>query len=140
MLVGYKLVDADGNAVNTWGGNWGYTPDAPNPLFIPTGDIVHAPSVGVDYNGYTLIEWHMDAAPAVVPSRITPRQVRLLLLQQGKLAEVEAMIAGQPEAVRITWEYALEFNRADPLLAQLAGQLGITGEQLDQFFIEAARL
>ena len=75
-----------------------------------------------------------------VPSSITPRQCRLLLLQQGLLSQVEAMIAQQDDATRITWEYALEFRRDDPLLNQLAANLGLTSEEIDEFFIAAAQL
>jgi hypothetical protein len=44
--------------------------------------------------------------------------------------------------VRITWEYATEFRRNDPLLNQLAANLTppLTAEQIDQFFIAAAQL
>lgn len=81
-------------------------------------------------------------AQAAVPRSITPRQCRLLLLQQGLLAQVEAMIAQQDEATRITWEYAIEFRRDDPLLLALAADsaFNLTPEQLDQFFIAAAQL
>lgn len=81
----------------------------------------------------------MQPAP-VVPSAITPRQCRLILAQQGLLSQVEAMIAQQDEATRITWEYALEFRRDDPLLNQLALNLGLTANQIDDFFIAAAQL
>lgn len=76
----------------------------------------------------------------IVPQSITPRQCRLLLLQQGLLSTVEAMIAQQDEAKRITWEYALEFRRDDPLLTQLATNLGLTSQQIDEFFIAASNL
>lgn len=76
----------------------------------------------------------------VVPFSITPRQARLLLLQQNLLADVETLIAQQDEATKITWQYALEFRRDDPLLNQLAQNLNLTQEQLDQFFIEASAL
>lgn len=79
------------------------------------------------------------AAPTV-PATVTPRQVRLLLLSQNLLPQVEAMIASSTEDVRITWEYATEFKRNDPLLGQLAGELGLSSEQVDQFFIAAAAL
>lgn len=75
--------------------------------------------------------------PPPVPFSVTPRQVRLLLLQRAMLADVEAMIAQQDEATRITWEYALEFRRDDPLLNQLAANLGLAQEDIDQFFIDA---
>lgn len=80
--------------------------------------------------------------PPEVPSSITPRQCRLLLLQQGLLSQVEAMIAQSTDDVRITWEYALEFRRDDPLLTGLAANLQppLTPEQIDEFFIAAAQL
>lgn len=78
--------------------------------------------------------------PPPVPASVTPRQVRLLLLQQGLLANIEATIAAQDEATRITWEYALEFQRNDPLLNQLAANLGLTDTQIDEFFIAASQL
>lgn len=76
-------------------------------------------------------------APSIVPISVTPRQVRLLLLQKNMLSNVEAMIAQQDEATRITWEYATAFYRDDPLLNQLALNLNLSQEELDQFFIEA---
>lgn len=78
--------------------------------------------------------------PPTVPRSITPRQCRIILAQQGLLASVEATIAGMDEPTRITWEYALEFRRDDPLLNALGVQLGLTSEQIDQFFIAAAQL
>lgn len=81
-----------------------------------------------------------DIVSADVPNIISPRQCRLLLLEQGFLADVDAMIAQQQEATRITWEYALEFRRDDPLLNQLAVALGLDEAQIDQFFIAAAQL
>ena len=80
------------------------------------------------------------APPPVVPQSVTPRQVRLVLLAQGLLASVEAMIAEQDEATQITWKYASEFRRDDTLLNQLAINLNLTAQQLDDFFISAAAL
>lgn len=81
-------------------------------------------------------------APSPVPRAITPRQCRLILAQQGMLATVETIIAGMDQATKITWEYALEFRRNDPLLNGLAAHpdLNLTSEQIDQFFIAAAQL
>lgn len=81
------------------------------------------------------------ANPAI-PVSVTPRQVRLLLLQQGLLSQVEAMIAASDQATKITWEFASEFRRDDPLLLALAAspQLNLSPEQIDQFFIAASEL
>lgn len=78
--------------------------------------------------------------PPPVPTSVTPRQVRLLLLQQNLLADVEALMAQQDEAIKIAWEYASEFRRDDPLLNQVAQNLNLTQEQLDQFFIAASTI
>lgn len=120
--------------------------------------IVADPNVDTAPEGMTLVEtdtagpgWVWDGetftdptppepAPTPVPASITPRQCRLILAQQGLLDAVEEMIAQSTQDVRITWEYALEFRRDDPLLAQLAGELGLTSEQIDQFFIVASQL
>jgi hypothetical protein len=82
-------------------------------------------------------------APApvpVVPPSVTPRQVRLFLLSQNLLSQVEAIIAASDEATKITWQYASEFRRNDPLLEALSKQLGLTDEQVNGFFIAAAQL
>jgi hypothetical protein len=80
------------------------------------------------------------AAVPKVPASVTPRQVRLLLLSQGLLSQVTTLIAQQPEAAQIAWEYASEFRRDDPLLLSLATNLNLTSQQLDEFFIAAAAL
>lgn len=78
--------------------------------------------------------------PPTVPNSVTARQVRLLLLQNNLLDEVEAMIQTQNQSVKIQWEYATRFERNDPLLNQMAETLNISQEELDQFFIEASKI
>ena len=93
------------------------------------------------YAGYQCIdENYTGSVPADVPRSVTPRQVRLVLLAQGLLESVETMIAAQDEATQITWKYASEFRRDDPLLNQLAANLNLTQEQIDEFFVIAANL
>ena len=77
---------------------------------------------------------------AAVPASVTPRQVRLLLLSQNLLSQVEAIVAASDEATKIAWEYASEFRRDDPLLLALATQLQLTSQQVDDFFIAAGAL
>lgn len=140
QIVGFKLLDSNNEVVQSWGGTWGSHPGIPNPLFLPNGLHVHSPSLDTDYSGYRLVVWEMEEPPVSVPDSVTPRQVRLLLLQQNLLADVETMIAQQDEATKITWEFASEFRRDDPLLNQLALNLNLTQEQLDQFFIAASQI
>lgn len=74
------------------------------------------------------------------PSVVSMRQARLALLQVGLLSQVDAAVAAGGEADKITWEYATEVNRADALVINLSGALGLTNEQLDNLFILAASL
>lgn len=101
-----------------------------------TGEITFVPWTPEQIAAYEAAQ----NAPPTVPTSITPRQCRLILSQQGMLASVEQTIAGMDEATRITWEYALEFRRDDPLLNQLGVNLGLTNDQIDAFFIAAAQL
>lgn len=98
-------------------------------------------SIGFVHDGQSFSDQTSLPSPAVVvPDSVTPRQVRLLLLSQNLLSQVEAIIAASDAATKITWGFASEFRRNDPLLTALASQLGLTDEQVDQFFIAAAQL
>lgn len=138
---GYRLIDIESNeVVQTWGGTYGTLYDPPNPLELPNGDIVCGAEPGGEYSGYRLELWMMDAPSSPIPASVTPRQVRLLLLGQGLLDEVEAMISQQDRATQITWEFATEFRRDDPLLNALGQSLGLTEQQIDDFFVAASTL
>lgn len=140
-VVGYKLTNvATGETVQSWGGTWGQCPAIPNPIRLPSGGDVCAPSINVDYSGFMLVPWEMDQPLPSVPVSVTPRQVRLLLLSQGLLDQVETMISQQDRAAQITWEFAIEFRRDDPLLNTLGQALGLDATQIDQFFLAASQL
>lgn len=75
---------------------------------------------------------------------VTPRQARLALLGAGKLSAVTAALAAMPgaqgEAARITWEYATEIRRDDPLIAAIGPALELSEAQVDALFAQAAGL
>lgn len=100
------------------------------------------PFTGLENGNWVIRTVDPATLPPPVPYSITPRQCRLLLLQQGLMPQVEAMIAQSTDDVKITWEYALEFRRDDPILNTFAANLQppLTSEQIDQFFIAAAQL
>ena len=79
-----------------------------------------------------------------VPQKVTMRQARLALLGAGLLDDVEAAIAALPspqkEAARIEWEYSQEVQRHNGFVSVLAPALGLTDEQTDALFVEAAKL
>lgn len=80
------------------------------------------------------------AAPAPVPSSITPRQARLALLGAGLLSNVTTAIAAADEATKIAWEFATYVKRDNPIIAAMAAQLGLTSAQVDDLFRAAAAI
>lgn len=86
-----------------------------------------------------------------VPSIITLRQFKLVLSNiqhvSGKslLLYVNDFIESIPdEATRIPalveWRYANTVDRNNPILVSITNMLGITSEELDQFFITGSKL
>lgn len=86
----------------------------------------------------------VPAGPPPVPQSVTMRQARLALLGAGLLDDVEAAIAALPspqkEAARIEWEYSQEVQRHNGFVSVLAPALGLTDEQLDDLFVQGAKL
>lgn len=98
---------------------------------------------------YTLEELadmqEMENAPAPVPFEITARQVRMQLIVMGvDLQMIENALEQLPEPqqslAKVNWEYAGTFERNNGMMTEMAAQLGFTDEQLDQIFIEGAKL
>lgn len=80
------------------------------------------------------------APPTPVPDVVSARQARLALSAAGLLANVEAAIAASSEAVQITWEYANEIHRSDPLIASLGAALSMSDAEIDGLFQQAIAL
>jgi hypothetical protein len=78
--------------------------------------------------------------PVVIPQSITPRQIRLQLSAIGMRQAVEDYVATASLEIKDWWEFSLAYERNAPLLVEAATTLGMTSEQLDQFFIEANKL
>ena len=83
-------------------------------------------------------------APEPVLPTLTSRQLRLGLVANGiSLSSVEAAIDAiedptDREVARIEWEYATTFERSHPLINQIGAALGLTPEQIDAMWAEAA--
>jgi hypothetical protein len=65
----------------------------------------------------------------------SPAQIRLALHRAGKLAQVEAIAAADPEA-NIVWEYATEIYRDSPLIAAMGARL-FTDAEINDLFLAA---
>lgn len=79
-----------------------------------------------------------DPPPPVVITSVTMRQARLALHRVGLLTQVNSAIT-DPEA-QIEWEYAQTVERHSPLVQNLAAGLGLTEQQLDDLFTQAAAM
>jgi hypothetical protein len=82
----------------------------------------------------------------IIPQTISARQVRIWLIQHGiSLSMVDTAIETiedpiLKEITKVEWEYAPYIERNHPMMAPLAGALGLTQEQLDAAFIEAQNI
>lgn len=80
------------------------------------------------------------------PDRVSARQIRMWLIRNGiSMGDVDAAISSiyddvARESVRVEWEYAPYVERSHPMLIPLAAALGLTEEQVDAAFAEAAAI
>ena len=72
--------------------------------------------------------------------KITPLQTRRALRAAGLLDTVEGWLSGQDVTVKEAWEYAIVFERLDPIVMAAATALGLTDAQIDDLFTVAATL
>jgi hypothetical protein len=83
--------------------------------------------------------------PAPVPASVTRRQAREALLNVGLLDDVEMIIGSIEDATErkraeIYWLDSVAFERANPMLAQIASAVGLTEAEIDDLFRQAAAL
>jgi hypothetical protein len=84
--------------------------------------------------------------PQPTPATVSARQIRLWLIRQGvSMAAVDAAIEAIPDqlerdSVRVEWDFAPYVERSHPMLMPLASALGLSEEQVDQAFQQAAVL
>lgn len=94
---------------------------------------------------YRVVDGQVVLPPPPPVTTVTMRQARLALLNAGLLDDVEAAIAAIPDdvqrkAAQIEWEYASVVERDNPIIQQLVSALGMTEQQVDEFFATAAGL
>lgn len=129
-VVAGNIVEIDGVPTQTW---------VVQDMFSDTAEytdfegVVHPAKTKAEYEA----EYLAQLARANVPTSITPRQARLVLLKYGLLDDIEAMISTDRE-LGIWWEYSLDIKRDDVRLVTASNSMNITPEQLDQMFIEAS--
>lgn len=77
-----------------------------------------------------------------VPQTVTRFQALAALHLANKLTAVQAIMAAPetPVLAKLAWDNALSFERNSPTLLMLAGAIGMTSQDLDALFTEAAGL
>lgn len=76
----------------------------------------------------------------IVPTTITPLQVRLALNQSGLRAQVNAYVATLSQDEQDKWEYATTIERTNATLVAGTAALGMSPAQVDQLFQTASTL
>lgn len=73
---------------------------------------------------------------------VTNYQARTALINAGLFAQVDAAVkaAGPASLLFQAWEYAADFRRDSPFIAQMATALGLTQPQVDALFAAAAQV
>jgi hypothetical protein len=72
-----------------------------------------------------------------VPSKISMRQARLVLLDMNLLDAVSEAVSAN-KAWEIEWEYATELERGNPLVLAIGSMLAMDADALDTMFYEAS--
>ena len=71
---------------------------------------------------------------------VSAMQAKVALLRAGLLPQVEAWIDTQDEETKLIWETAGDFYRDSQLIARAAVALGLSSNQVDTLFNQAATI
>jgi hypothetical protein len=124
---------------------------------VPNPDLIASDSGYLDFVLASAIEsWCRQYAPVVVPEvppavvagvpqSVTRRQARQALILAGLFDLVQPRIdaiadATQRALMQSEWDDSQVFERQRPALLLLAGEMGLTSDQVDALFIQAAAL
>jgi hypothetical protein len=109
--------------------------------FVPGGHGYDEFVAAADANGDT-IEAYV-APPAPLPD-LLPYQFRAMLALSGKQADLDAYIAGLSDPAKTIaqakLDYSLSFQRDNDLVLAAQSALGLTNDQLDALWEQAAQI
>jgi len=149
LILAGPIIVATSDEVTTTPDGW-RTPEAIYPRAAGVTDVIYLARLPDDFSP-ARYEWRdrlvrlpdpppEPPPPEPVPQCVTALQARRALLAAGMLDQVEAFVARQPRAVQITWEYATKIYRDDPMLVEVAQEIGLNTNTLDDLFRAAAKL
>lgn len=87
-----------------------------------------------------VVTYNPPAPQPTIPDRISRRQFRLQLIDEGLLTTVETWVATQNERTQAAYADSTSFLRSDAMLQAGFAALGFPAEHVDAFFIAASTL
>jgi len=128
----------------TWGGTGDFQIQIATDEYDGPEQFIAAPEgfTVEDLEKYMFVEGELVV---VVPKSITRRQAKQLMFSMGLLIQIDPMIEAienetDKMMMKIFWEDSQEFERYHPQFIAMAYQLGLSDEQIDSAFIQAAQL
>lgn len=87
-----------------------------------------------------VVVYEAPASPPIIPDRVSRRQFRQQLFNDGLLIPVEAWISLQDERTKMAYADSGTFIRTDEMLQNGFTALGFTTQRVDKFFTDASLL
>lgn len=144
LVQGLELADAETQKL------CGFLPVKSDSPIQPenTMEDVSQRAVTIEEDGVVVVRVWVEAIPEppMVPVSISPRQIRLWLVEHGvSLSSVDSAINSindeiLREKTKIEWEFSPYAERNHPMINSIGDALGLTGEQIDAAFIDASIL
>lgn len=125
------------------------TPEAPYQVFYGVTTYFYtfeSEAQAKELIGFDDGQYAPDFEPVViVPTQVTRRQAITVLTLAGYITTIESALAAiedptQKVVAEVFWKDSLHFERNNPVLNQLATNIGMTQEQLDELFIQASNI
>lgn len=123
--------------------NWKYTDESQTVVSRVLEDGTNESCFAAALDVGMQIDPYVDPLPSV-PQSILMKQARKVLLQAGYLVQISVIINAMPspqkELAQIDWDTSNTVERGNPLVLEMAAELGLTDAQLDAMFIAGAAL
>jgi hypothetical protein len=114
-------------------------------IIEPKFDLVEEQKIYKRFQSFNGNDWVVDTAAeyeSSIPQILTPAQAEIILHRTGKLESVEQILAhpDTPIEAKIYWKKAQIIERKNSYLNTLATAIDLTKQQIDNLFIEGAKI
>ena len=111
----------------------------------PLFELLDGKKIYKRYQKFDGQKWIVDIEAeyeASIPKTLTPAQAEIILHRTGKLQAVEEILAdpNTPVEAKIYWKKAQTIERDNTYLNTLAAAIGLNKQQIDNLFIEGAKI